>query len=111
MQSGITMLAADWRVRPLDHLQWVLEVRKKARDGRLRRDGEVWRAYAYCRTKAGLETALSRLRCEGIVLDPALLAGLLDFFPEPGEASPVAQNASALGGVPADPLPDRESLR
>jgi hypothetical protein len=29
----------------------------------------------------------------------------------PAEGPPVAQNAPALGGVPADPLPDRESLR
>jgi hypothetical protein len=29
----------------------------------------------------------------------------------PTEASPVAQNAPTLAGVPADPLPDRESLR
>jgi hypothetical protein len=92
-RPGIIILAADWRVRPLDHLQWVLEVRKKARDGRLQRDGEVWRAYAYCRTKAGLETALSRLRCKGIALDPTPLAGLPDFFPEPGEALPAAQMA------------------
>jgi hypothetical protein len=70
------ILSADYRVRPLDHLQWVMEARKKARDGRLQRDTEDWRPLAYCRTRAGLETALSRLRCEGIHLDAGLLACL-----------------------------------
>jgi hypothetical protein len=45
-------------------------------------DGGVWRPYAYCRTRVGLETALSRLRCEGIYLDPSLIAHLPDYFPE-----------------------------
>ena len=76
-------LSADYRVRQLDHLQWVLERRKISRESGLGRRGEDWKAFAYCRTRAGLETALSRLRTEGIVLDPGLIAHLPDFFPEP----------------------------
>lgn len=84
-------LSNDYRVRPLDHLQWVLERRAKLGGGRwkdqesgLKQRGGEWKAYAYCHTRAGLETALSRLRCdEGVFLDPALIADLPDFFPEP----------------------------
>jgi hypothetical protein len=80
------MLGPDHRIRPLDHLQWVLEVRAVPGGGRwkgqarqLEHAGEArerWLPYAYCRTKAGLETALSRLK----VLDPAPLADLPDHF-------------------------------
>jgi hypothetical protein len=99
-------LAADWRVRPLDHLQWVLERRYDPRPGRLQPVREVWHPYAYCRTKAGLETALSRLRCKGIALDPALLVALPDFFSETqtgsaGVGSPPALRGS--GRAPPEP--------
>jgi hypothetical protein len=87
---GTITLSKEYRIRPLDHLQWVLE-RKDGTQKRLRanREGsEVWRPVAYCRTKAGLETALSRLRCEGIHLDPSLIAHLPDYFPKPGGPGP-----------------------
>jgi len=57
--------------------------------GQLERDTEAWRPYAYCRTRVGLETALSRLRCEGIHLDPTLIAHLPDYFSEPTVTSTV----------------------
>ena len=84
--SETLILSDDYRVRPLDHLQWVLERRLKARPGHLKPAGEVggrWLVVAYCRTRIGLETALSRLRCDGVHLDVALLAGLPERFPEP----------------------------
>jgi hypothetical protein len=71
-------LSPDYRVRPFDHLQWCLERRRPGLKG----GGERWDVLHYCRTRVGLETALSRLRCEGIVLDPALLAAFPAFFPE-----------------------------
>jgi hypothetical protein len=71
------VLSEEWRVRPLDHLQWVLERR---RPNQLRAGGERWDAQAYCRTRAGLETALSRLKAENVVLDASLLASLPDYF-------------------------------
>jgi hypothetical protein len=76
-----------YRVRALDHLQWVMERRdKKGRDGRLEPIGEVWRPVAYCRTRIGLETALSRLRCEKSVhLDSSLIAHLPEFYPDKAE--------------------------
>jgi hypothetical protein len=55
-------LSDDYRVRELDDLQWVLERRSTAEPGRLKRRGGEWKAHAYCRSRAGLETALSRLR-------------------------------------------------
>ena len=79
-------LSDQYRVRPLDHLQWVLERRLKARPSQLKRAGEVGErrlAIAFCRTRIGLETALSRLRCDGVHLDVTLLAGLPERFPEP----------------------------
>jgi hypothetical protein len=42
--------------------------------------GERWVPQAYCRSGVGLETALSRLRTEGTVLDPAPLAALPEKF-------------------------------
>jgi hypothetical protein len=81
-------LGPNWRVRPCDHLQWVLERRHEARPSRLERRGESWGAWAYCRTRAGLETALSRLRSEGIVLNPTPLAILPSYYPEPTKPSP-----------------------
>ena len=56
---NLIQLSPDYRVRPLDHLQWVLERRQKGRPSQLKLRGETWLPYAYCRTKAGLETALS----------------------------------------------------
>ena len=86
-------LSDDYRVRPLDHLQWILERRVavgggrwKHRDCRLKHAGarsERWLPVAYCRTRIGLETALSRLRSEGVHLDETLLANLPERFPEP----------------------------
>jgi len=76
------MLSADYRIRPLDHLQWVLEHRRS----QLKGGGERWDAYAYCRTRIGLETALSRLKCEGASLDRSLIAHLPDYF-EPKDQS------------------------
>ena len=64
------MLGPDWRVRPLDHLQWVVERRAA---GRLEHDGARWLPEAYCRTRVGLFCALSRL-APG--LDTTPLAGL-----------------------------------
>jgi hypothetical protein len=89
-------LSDSYRIRPLDHLQWVLERRPaynvgrwKGRQSQLGSAGDVWKPYAYCRTKAGLETALSRLRCdEGVHLDVSWLAHLPDFFPEVPDADP-----------------------
>jgi hypothetical protein len=93
-------LGPNHRIRPLDHLQWVLEARKKPQPGRLERAGGDWKAYAYCRTRAGLETALFRLRSEGIVLDPAPVADLPLLFPEPkpipdAESTALSQEAAA----------------
>lgn len=80
--TPVLHLSDDYRVRVLDHLQWVLERQMRARAG-LERAGERWVPFAYCRTRAGLETALSRLRCDSSVfLDPAPLASFPDFFPE-----------------------------
>ena len=82
-------------MRPLDHLQWVLERRQKGRPSQLKLRGETWLPYAYCRTKAGLETALSRLRCEGVYLDPKLIAHLPALYPE--EAYRLAHADDGLG--------------
>jgi hypothetical protein len=126
------VLSDDYRVRPLDHLQWILERkaetgagpsarssiqscsawcskertlrrrnvsnarettplllqvelaggpgRLKHQDRHLKHDGarsERWLPVAYCRPRAGLETALSRLRCQGIHLDAGELCGRL----------------------------------
>jgi hypothetical protein len=76
-------LAPDWRVRPLDELQWVLERRNKARPGDLKVFAGAWRPWAYCTTRLGLETALSRLKTEGVALDPTPLASLPAQFPTP----------------------------
>jgi hypothetical protein len=75
--SATIMLGPDWRVRPLDDLQWVLERRDVSR---LDPAGARWRPWAHCRTRTGLETALSRLRADGVVLDPASLAALPDHY-------------------------------
>jgi hypothetical protein len=94
--ASIIMLSDLYRVRPLDHLQWVLE-RKDGRGIRLQPVTEVWRPIAYCRTRVGLETALSRLRCEaGIHLDPSLIAHLPDFYSPPSrrEAASAARPQS-----------------
>jgi hypothetical protein len=46
--SAVVPLGPNHRIRPLDDLQWVLEVRKQPRPGRLERDGGAWKVYAYC---------------------------------------------------------------
>jgi hypothetical protein len=94
----IITLSADYRIRPLDHLQWILERRSvtgggrwKAHTSQLEHAGESagrWLPYAYCRTRIGLTTALSRLRCEGIHLDPMRIAHLPDYFPGPAALPP-----------------------
>jgi hypothetical protein len=77
----VIQLSPDYRIRPLDHLQWVLEKRRPV--SRFKGGGERWDAFAYCHTRVGLETALSRLRCGGVHLDPKLIAHLPERFPEP----------------------------
>ena len=76
-------LSSTWRVRSLDEVQWVLEHEMPGTGAR----GALWRAWAYCRTREGLETALSRLRCgwrgTKVTLDPALLSELPERFPSP----------------------------
>ena len=68
------MLSADWRVRPLDHLQLVLERRSKAPTSQLERCGEAWKAQAYlCRTRDGLYCALSRFNSEADATQLAVL--------------------------------------
>ena len=67
------MLSADWRVRPLDHLQWVLERRSKAPTSQLERCGETWEVQAYCRTRDGLYCALSRFNPEADATQLAVL--------------------------------------
>jgi hypothetical protein len=70
-------LCEGWRLRPLDHLQWVLERLGGAPEGVVEPVGERWRPQAYCRTKAGIQTALSRA---GLRASPAVLAGLPEYF-------------------------------
>jgi hypothetical protein len=73
-------LSAEWRVRPYDALQWVVERRdQKARRSQNKLATERWRILAYCRTRVGLETALSRFNAG---VDTAPLAGLPERFPE-----------------------------
>jgi len=80
--GGRIALGPDWQVRPFDHLQWMLERRDV---GQIKRDGARWKPRAYCRTRVGLETAVSRLRAEGVILDPAPLADLPAVFPDSPE--------------------------
>jgi hypothetical protein len=75
---GVVMLAPDWRVRPLDHLQWVIE---KGDGVDFKLDGERWRPRAYCRTRGGLLCALSRLA-------PEIDSGPLASFPAMFEPNP-----------------------
>lgn len=76
-------LSDEWRIRPLDELQWVIERRAKAKAGRLQPIGGRWQARAYCRTKAGLKTAVTSLKAEGFSLDTRLVDNLPVQFPEP----------------------------
>ena len=39
---NLIQLSPDYRVRPLDHLQWVLERRQKGRPSQLKLRGETW---------------------------------------------------------------------
>jgi hypothetical protein len=64
----------DWRIVPCsDGLQWVLEHRVASRQ---EPDGARWLPRAYCRTRPGLESALSRLAAA----DPGLVAQLSERF-------------------------------
>src|SRR5262249_27965957 len=83
--GGAIALGSDWQVRPFDHLQWVLERREA---GPIKRDRARWKPRAYCRTRVGLETAVSRLRAEGAILDPAPLADLPAVFPDGTRPAP-----------------------
>jgi hypothetical protein len=80
--AQIIHLSPSWRVRPLEHLQWAVERRQIAKAGRLEQHTARWVPWAYCRSKAGLETAVSRLRSEGIELDPTPISDFPSFFPE-----------------------------
>jgi hypothetical protein len=70
-------LCGGWRLRPLDHLQWVVERLDGAPEGSSGLAGARWRAQGYCRTRVGVETVLSR---SGLRACPAVLAGLPDYF-------------------------------
>ena len=70
-QQVLIQLSDEWRVRPLDHLQWVLERRAvrgggrwKHRASHLNDGGSVLDAWAYCHTKAGLRTAVRRSKSQ-----------------------------------------------
>ena len=82
--TTVVMFALDWRVRPLDQLQWVLEQQDRRprplEDGRpspLELVGERWRPRAYCRTLDGLHHALTKF-APGIDRSP--LAGFPAMF-------------------------------
>lgn len=47
-------LSDDYRIRPYDEVQWVLEYRRP--HSRTKAGAERWNILAYCRTKVGLET-------------------------------------------------------
>jgi hypothetical protein len=67
-------IGPNWRiVRCSDGPQWVLEHRVSSRQ---ERDGARWLPRAYCRTRPGLVTALSRLAAA----DPGLVAQLSERF-------------------------------
>jgi DNA topoisomerase VI subunit B len=53
-------LDADWRVADADG-QWVVESRVMPRRGRLEPDTERWQPRAYCHTRTGLLSAVSRI--------------------------------------------------
>jgi hypothetical protein len=88
------MLCAGWRLRVLDHLQWVVERLDEPRDSQSGRYTEHWRPQGYCRTKIGIQTVLSR---SGLRTAPVLLAGLPEYF-DPGNPfgsnEPTAQEPS-----------------
>jgi hypothetical protein len=75
--SGATTLLEGWRLRTLDHLQWVVERRVTAQEGSVKHDRERWLPQAYCRTKLGIKTTLSRF---SLHTDPVVLAGLPEHF-------------------------------
>jgi len=83
--TNIIVQTAEWRVRPLDHLQWVLERRRS----RLKGGGACWDAVAYCRTRDGLLFAVNRYKAD---IDPGELAHLPRFFEESPE--PVLAHAA-----------------
>ena len=102
-------LSPDYRVRPYDALQWVLERRAVTGGGRWKHQasrlndageaGARWVPIAYCRTRIGLETALSRLRCDGVHLDASALASVPERFPEPS-CSAAEQQPAELEATP-----------
>jgi hypothetical protein len=73
----IVALCEGWRLRPFDHLQWVVERLAEPRCSRLERVGERWLIQGYCRTKVGVETVLSR---SGLRACPSALAGVPEYF-------------------------------
>jgi hypothetical protein len=79
------VLSEDYRIRVYDDLQWVLERRDMVPRRGFKPAGERWRIIAYCRSRAGLETAVSRLKCEYVVFTAdrhAEIAKLPEWFPE-----------------------------
>jgi hypothetical protein len=75
--SGATTLCEGWRLRTLDHLQWVVERRVTVQEDNVKRDRERWLPQAYCRTKLGIKSTLS---CFSLRADPVVLAGLPEHF-------------------------------
>jgi hypothetical protein len=88
--TTVVMLAPDWRVRPLDQLQWVLEQQDR-RPRQLKLVTERWRPRAYCRTRDGLHCALTRF-APGIDRSP--LAGFPAMF---GPVTPPLRRAGENG--------------
>ena len=70
--AAVISLSAEWRIRPYDALQWVVERRRKPFTG----GPERFTPTAYARTRAGLQNACSRLCALGYHLDTAPLAAL-----------------------------------
>jgi hypothetical protein len=71
-ETSIITLSHEWRIRPYDALQWVLERRLKPFAAR----PERFQPRAYARTRAGLQNACNRLQTLGHCLDTAPLAAL-----------------------------------
>ena len=69
-------LCEGWRLRPLNHLQWVVE-RQDGQDRHSKLAGERWRIQGFCRTKIGIQTVLSR---SGLRADTGVLDGLPEYY-------------------------------
>jgi hypothetical protein len=99
MTAPVLELGENYRVRDLDALQWVFEIRSQPRqdslDSRPERVGERWLPFAYCRSRLGLETALSRL---GVSVDKPKLAHLPEWF-EPNVLEHVQDRVVAENGL------------